>query len=95
MRLIDADAIIARADTIRKNTGNMSSDVARTYLMAGINTIIKIIEDAPTVDAVDVVRCKNCRWYDKVDWCNKLRISGVKAFEETWFCAEGEEDAVD
>ena len=40
----------------------------------------------------EVVRCKDCRFYDKEDWCNKLRISGVKAFEETWFCAEGERE---
>ena len=41
----------------------------------------------------ELVRCKDCRWYDKVDWCNKLRISGVKAVEETWFCAGGEREA--
>lgn len=46
-------------------------------------------------EKVSVVRCKDCRWYDKVDWCNKLRISGVKAVEEYWFCAEGEEDETD
>lgn len=37
----------------------------------------------------EIVRCKDCRWYDKVDWCNKLRISGVKAVEEYWYCADG------
>lgn len=36
---------------------------------------------------MEIVRCKDCRWYDKVDWCNLLRISGI---EEYWFCAEGE-----
>lgn len=34
------------------------------------------IEDAPTVDAVEVVRCKDCRYFDENDcleqfyWCN-------------------------
>jgi len=38
----------------------------------------------------ELVLCKDCRWYDKEDWCDKLRISGIKEFEEVWYCAEGE-----
>lgn len=25
----------------------------------------EMLEDAPTIDAVPVVRCKDCRWWDK------------------------------
>ena len=46
MRLIDADALLAEYD--RKHEGDPGK--AR-----------KLIEDAPTVDAVEVVRCKDCR----------------------------------
>lgn len=79
-RLIDADALMTRFIN------------GQCYYAS---TIRSKIETAPTVDAVDVVRCKDCRWYDGVDWCNKLRISGIKEFKETWFCAGGErkEDA--
>ena len=46
MRLIDADALLAEYD--RQHEGEPGK--AR-----------KLIEDAPTVDAVEVVRCKDCR----------------------------------
>ena len=45
-RLIDADALLAEYD--RQHEGEPGK--AR-----------KLIEDAPTVDAVEVVRCKDCR----------------------------------
>ena len=79
MRLIDADKLKEEAYT---------SWECKSQPCAVVD--VQEIDDAPTVDAVQVVRCKDCRWYDKVDWCNKLRISGVKAVEETWFCAGGE-----
>lgn len=46
MRLIDADALLAEYD--RQHDGEPGK--AR-----------KLIEDAPAVDAVEVVRCKDCR----------------------------------
>ena len=46
MRLIDADALLDEYD--RQHEGEPGK--AR-----------KLIEDAPTVDAVEVVRCKDCR----------------------------------
>ena len=49
MRLIDADALIDSLN-IRSVTYNC--------------IINKCIEDAPTIDAVEVVRCKDCKWSD-------------------------------
>ena len=46
MRLIDADALLAEYD--RQHEGEPGK--AR-----------KLIEDAPAVDAVEVVKCKDCR----------------------------------
>ena len=46
MRLIDADALLAEYDRQHE----VEPGKAR-----------KLIEDAPTVDAVEVVRCKDCR----------------------------------
>ena len=46
MLLVDADALLAEYD--RQHEGEPGK--AR-----------KLIEDAPTVDAVEVVRCKDCR----------------------------------
>lgn len=51
MRLIDADKL----RTIRSiQSGDFNS----------IETIQKWIDDAPTVDSVPVVRCKDCKYYN-------------------------------
>ena len=64
MRLIDADAI-----------GNPYEN---TSLAFEFMVLKKILDDAPTVDAVEVVRCKNCKEYkycfllpNDDDYCSK------------------------
>ena len=48
------------------------------------------VADAPTIDAVEVVRCKDCKhWgYDVIfqdGWCR-----GLHRGDPNWFCADGE-----
>lgn len=54
MRLIDADAL---------GVGRCSRDVLPADYCAGWNGLIRLLEKAPTVDAVPVVRCKDCKWF--------------------------------
>lgn len=54
MRLIDAEAL---------GVGRCSKDVLPAAYCAGWNGLINLIEQAPTVDAVPVVRCRDCRHY--------------------------------
>ena len=57
-----------------------------------------IVDDAPTVDAVEVVRCKDCKHYDNSEgicWCHlnsKFYKGGVDwhGFPEDGFCSYGE-----
>jgi len=51
MKLIDADALIKNLVSI-KDLRTLST-----------KTIGEAIEKTPTVDAVEVVRCKDCKWY--------------------------------
>lgn len=51
-RLIDINPII-------RNLTAMKS----MYDAIAIDGMIKALEDAPTVDAVEVVRCKDCRYF--------------------------------
>lgn len=62
MRLIDADAL---------GVGRCSRDVLPADYCAGWNGLIRLLEKAPTVDAVEVVRCRDCRSYNKpkTGWC--------------------------
>ena len=49
------------------------------------------LNEAPTVDAVEVVRCKDCKNWDQKQcadgygWCDK--VSAFKLGE--WYCADG------
>ena len=52
MRLIDADAL---------GVGRCSKDILPAAYCAGWNGLIGLIEKAPTIDAVPVVRCRECK----------------------------------
>lgn len=62
MRLIDADDL---------GVGRCSRDVLPAEYCAGWNGLLGLIEKAPTVDAVIVTRCEDCRSYNKpkTGWC--------------------------
>ena len=55
MRLIDADAL---------GVGRCSKDILPAAYCAGWNGLIGLIEKAPTIDAVPVVRCRECKHCD-------------------------------
>ena len=52
MRLIDADAL---------GVGRCSKYILPVAYCAGWNGLIGLIEKAPTIDAVPVVRCRECK----------------------------------
>ena len=76
MRLIDADALVWKIKTEKGGTPAM---------LVAVNSI-------PTVDAVPVVRCKDCRYYARDNdrpprgKCLPLNILSV----DDWYCADGE-----
>ena len=64
MRMIDADALKkVMIETLEALLKNPKMDNQEAHLLAAFHTVGKMIEDAPTVDAVEVVRCKDCKWY--------------------------------
>lgn len=92
MRIIDADELIRkmRNDVPIKLFGSMKN----------LGNVIGIVEDAPTVDAVGVVRCKDCKHYiprikvptDSGVFTVKIcsRISRIGITNPEWYCAYGE-----
>ena len=85
MRLIDADAL---------GVGRCSRDILPADYCAGWNGLINIINDAPTVDAVPVVRCKDCKYgsYDSKQNGAMICLRTNDGFwrKETDFCNYGE-----
>ena len=58
VRLIDGDKMIEHLDLCLAESDSSTPIVAATL------TAIKCyVENAPTVDAVEVVRCKDCRYF--------------------------------
>lgn len=82
MRLIDADAIFPNGCvTVWECDGAMTAD-----------GILKAIKDAPTIDAVPVVRCGECIHRVRESWA---KCTGRRPDE---FCSDGErrfKDATD
>ena len=85
MRLIDADALKRRAITVRF--------FGKDIMMVSTAEI----DDAPTIDAVSLVRCKDCRWYDRYgDVCHNPRYGDGYAnyqppcVDEDYWCKDGE-----
>lgn len=62
MRLVDADALLSELEKYN----DLSAREKNEYLFGlqqRLETCIDVVEDAPTVDAVEVVRCKDCKHY--------------------------------
>lgn len=57
----------------------------------GVRFVLEKIDAMPTIDAVEVVRCKDCvHWKDEgFDDAGKCELWNI-VFEYDWFCADGE-----
>ena len=85
MRLIDADAFI---EELEADAEHIESSIARMMHYA----IIKDIEHAPTIDAVEVVRCKDCKHWDNEDDAQRCSYTnnGLHWAKPDDFCSYGE-----
>ena len=89
MRLIDVDEL---------GVGRCSREVVPAVYCAGWNGLLGLIEKAPTVDAVVVTRCKDCKhlcvWNRKdiYAFCPKTNIVFLPFDKDTraFFCSLGE-----
>lgn len=78
MRLIDAD------QTASIENLDQYSDLAAA--LGDVQTIRDILSDAPTIDAVPVVRCRECKYHRPIDYCAKHKQTGW--FDDD-FCSHG------
>jgi hypothetical protein len=99
MRLIDADAFSAvmkqRQDAVKEwlSKGKDDETCARAESAYVMLCEVKLfLDQMPTIDAVEVVRCKDCKYADVLItgniYCkhfNEWHLHGTD-----WFCADGE-----
>lgn len=93
MRLVDADELnkvkfhplpythIVPADLLKCQT--------EAYKRGWNDAIDAIMESAPTVDAVPVVRCKDCKWWHKQNIGGTCELNIRLASSDNFFCAGG------
>ena len=91
-RLIDADAIIDFIDM-----GHYRNPLETCF---SERDVVDMLEGAPTVDAVKVVRCRDCKWYMPGDlftdimFCHRLKKENGKPAKYNYsaddFCSYGE-----
>lgn len=93
-RYIDADALKMDLYSIIKADYGYTTDV-----LAGLMIAERVIDNAPTVDAVEVVRCLDCKHHRTLrdrDMCAKNadmlngREVGLRATRADDFCSYGE-----
>lgn len=70
------------------------------HFINGIESVLEYAEQLPTVDAEDVVRCKDCkhRIYKRVnDWIGEIGGCGIFDYPmpDDFFCSYGERRASD
>lgn len=61
-RLIDADALRDKLQEEIDKAIPPFDDVIGS-IRCGVRLARNIVEDEPTIDAVPVIRCKDCKWY--------------------------------
>lgn len=109
MRLIDADALIDEAmdryckecdkrKRIKSGKWRIVYEIGDVPCRAcDVDNMVNDIESAPTVDAVPVVHCKDCKWWKREEnhvgendddfFCS---FGQNKSYREDFYCADGE-----
>ena len=87
MRLIDADALTDSLDNLCNMVCQYS--IVQRIVMCGacpLGGAFDAIDNAPTVDAVEVVRCKDCKYADEYAMCGFVEWYNSKDD----YCSRGE-----
>lgn len=79
MRLVDAD----EAYKVLTDYYHQRTEIQH-------KTLKEAIERIPTVDAVEVVRCKDCRYYESENHNCVDEMGYARIWEENDFCSFGE-----
>ena len=92
MRLIDADQMaVDESEAYMSAQVQITDDLKWLVNFAAHSKIQRLIADTPTVDAVPVVRCKDCIYTRKLHGrlvCKYGTCSGC-ILREDFFCANG------
>ena len=81
LRLIDADALM---DVIRQHEYRLATKQGSIDYGMFTLGIQQAVDEQPTIDAVEVVRCRDCKHRFKDSWCEYADD------DDNFYCARGE-----
>ena len=86
MRLIDADALLENLPVVEKDK--------QISLIGAVADMVVLISNAPTIDAVPVIRCKDCKHWGtgiagEIDGIKCCKIAGYMV-TLSGYCVYGE-----
>jgi hypothetical protein len=91
MRLVDADAF---KEYLRKGTEGNADIIPQRLVDAVLDIMDGImldIDEQPTIDAVPVVRCKDCKWFNRFG-CAVEIVDFTDRPTENDYCSFGERE---
>ena len=99
MRLIDADELKERILVERRKIpltcpgASYEFYISKPYqhgnsMRGGIRKALRCMEQCKTVDAVPVVRCKDCKFFHDKGYCTKT--TGLTRIKPDYYCSYGE-----
>lgn len=80
-RYIDADAFMKSIRKIR----DMQNFKTNTNWYSAYDEFLDLIEDFPIADVVEIVRCKDCKWFNQIV-CKRMN----RVMKSDGFCSNGE-----
>lgn len=83
---------------------SLKQSIAASAILKDKKTLEQIIDEEPSIDAVPVIRCKDCKWWDEKEgspygYCMAMKhgyfssnweIGIYRTYKGDWFCADGE-----
>ena len=76
------------ADKLCKNLTEMAR-YQEPYKQSTILGVVSTIENTPTANVVEVVRCKDCKFFEYGDYCSEGKMEHSRC-RETDYCSYGE-----
>ena len=94
-RLIDANELIEHMflgteyDSTVDDGMDKTEAMCKAFKCGWNDALASVMDYAPTVDAVEVVRCKDCRWYENDGYHTNCQIMRF-CVEAEDYCSRGE-----
>lgn len=104
MRLADVDELWKQMWELREKRDEEANMTGDREVCVTWNDAVTLIKNAPTIDAVPVVRCKDCKWWDEDEndpygYCMAMKhgymsarweIGIYRKYKGDFYCADGE-----